>query len=516
MINRSFLYILLFLMTSCWCVLGGSYNVNSNHNSTLSFTASVKPSTLSLNSNANISFELFNPGKNRMADSGTLDIYGNLSDFLLFLEPKLILFNYPYASYCYMKTNSNGTWHISCSNLNYNDNINFTCVVCPRIPEVARELFIAGLCTNVNDNYTWEYRGLNLLTKNINKIYIYNNITKNIITEPINTDVTIDKISYGKTPTTVTLSSGNHHMEFTKIGYDMLSKDVTFVNNAKNFSFRLERSFCNMTLFVSPQYASVSVDNSPLPEKKKSVEQYISHKIFVAAEGYDPNTSFVTPTTKELSLEIDLKEKSQFPTNTIIDLLLLIVAIVTAIVIRDDKKKERKQKIVIKGGLNVSMLTAFIIANYNKLGINLLRFFKKDEQMKNDAIQLYKTGKYDDAMKKLDKATEINSYCKESWYYKGLILIEQGSFIRAKEALDKATTVDRQYAEAWERIGFTLYNQGKHDEAVMYYNKAIEINPKCALAWFNKGIALNVKGNSEEAEAAFIKARELGCSKSGR
>lgn len=233
---------------------------------------------------------------------------------------------------------------------------------------------------------------------------------------------------------------------------------------------------CNLTLVVDPPDASVFVDKEFLPGRKKSIMQNIRYTILVEAEGYDPNLTSIVPTTKEMNLPIILKKKIEIPW---VYLLALIMPLL------------------------------IIILYYDKYKEILYRFLRYDKRMKHQGIELYRSGKYDEALKKLDRVIKISPDCIEALYYIGKTLIRLGQYKNAKDVLDKAKEKDSQCAEAWERIGFTFYMQGEYDKAIQYYDRALEINPSYALAWYNKALALSRKMNNEDAEAAFAKARKL-------
>jgi len=58
-------------------------------------------------------------------------------------------------------------------------------------------------------------------------------------------------------------------------------------------------------------------------------------------------------------------------------------------------------------------------------------------------------GNYDEAIKTLDKAIEINPRLAEAWYNKGNALLSLGKYEEAIKAFDKAIEINPQYAKAW-------------------------------------------------------------------
>ena len=54
----------------------------------------------------------------------------------------------------------------------------------------------------------------------------------------------------------------------------------------------------------------------------------------------------------------------------------------------------------------------------------------------------------------------------KDWFDKGNSLYDQGKYDEAIKVLDKAIGYDSNDAEAWNKKGEALYYQGKYDEAI--------------------------------------------------
>jgi len=125
-------------------------------------------------------------------------------------------------------------------------------------------------------------------------------------------------------------------------------------------------------------------------------------------------------------------------------------------------------------------------------------------------LAFYDQGKYDDALKALDKAIELNpsiTTAYTAWIRKGSMLNAQMKYGEAIAAYDKAIVLNPKLADAWYNKGLTLGNLGKYDEAIQAFNKAIEIDPKNVDFGFNKGMALRSLGRTAEADATFTHAK---------
>lgn len=121
---------------------------------------------------------------------------------------------------------------------------------------------------------------------------------------------------------------------------------------------------------------------------------------------------------------------------------------------------------------------------------------------------------YSKALEPYDKAIEIANSTQElseAWLGKGFALQEQGKYEEAVKALDNATNADPKNEMAWKIKGVLLWRElNRYDEAIKAFDNALQINPKDPLTWLNKGNALKALGRQTEADTAFAKAKELG------
>ena len=104
---------------------------------------------------------------------------------------------------------------------------------------------------------------------------------------------------------------------------------------------------------------------------------------------------------------------------------------------------------------------------------------------KNSIIE----AKYDEAVKSLDKATDIDPKNSDAWYYKGLSFYNLQRYLEAVKSLDKATDIDPKNGDAWYYKGLSFYNLQRYLEAVKSLDKATDIDPKNRDAWYYKGLS---------------------------
>ena len=60
---------------------------------------------------------------------------------------------------------------------------------------------------------------------------------------------------------------------------------------------------------------------------------------------------------------------------------------------------------------------------------------------------------------------------------KGIELYKQGKYDEAIQAFDEAIGLDPNCAKAWSHKGYALSKQGKYDEAIECLNEAIRLDP---------------------------------------
>ncbi len=77
------------------------------------------------------------------------------------------------------------------------------------------------------------------------------------------------------------------------------------------------------------------------------------------------------------------------------------------------------------------------------------------------------------------KATELDPYYAEGWYYIGVACyrINGKTTDTELEAYKKALAIDPAFEKAWFARGWALYDAGKYTEAIECFNKTLELNP---------------------------------------
>ncbi|MDD3564681.1 MAG: S-layer protein domain-containing protein [Methanothrix sp.] len=118
-------------------------------------------------------------------------------------------------------------------------------------------------------------------------------------------------------------------------------------------------------------------------------------------------------------------------------------------------------------------------------------------------------GKYVEAIKAYDEATNLDPDYAAAWFSKGYALIERGNYTEAIQVYDEFIRLDPKDAAGWNNKGAALAGLGKYDEAIQVYDEAIRLDTEFALAWNNKGYALYNQGKYDEAIQAYDEAIRL-------
>ncbi|MBU3625235.1 tetratricopeptide repeat protein [Polynucleobacter sp. JS-Safj-400b-B2] len=123
----------------------------------------------------------------------------------------------------------------------------------------------------------------------------------------------------------------------------------------------------------------------------------------------------------------------------------------------------------------------------------------------NSALQF----KFEDALKLIDQAIELDPGNGVAHSNRGNILKELGRYEEALAALDEAIKITPTYAEAYSNKGNALQELYCFEDALGWYDRAVSLNPHYAEAYSNKGNALLLLGRPEEAMQCFDQATAI-------
>jgi tetratricopeptide (TPR) repeat protein len=164
-------------------------------------------------------------------------------------------------------------------------------------------------------------------------------------------------------------------------------------------------------------------------------------------------------------------------------------------------------------------------------------------EMLEDAIGLFKFGRTEDALHRLDLILERDRGQAGAWFYRGrclhrmgdirealscfrtaadlepanavtrceigICLDDLGRYIEALDSYGEALRLDPNSHEVLINTGYAFERLGLFDNAIACYREALSHDPLNAAAWLNLGSCLFVSGQPEEAIECFKDAYEL-------
>ncbi len=118
-------------------------------------------------------------------------------------------------------------------------------------------------------------------------------------------------------------------------------------------------------------------------------------------------------------------------------------------------------------------------------------------------------GRYEEALRAIDTALDMNPRNEVAWLNKGNALTKMGQLVDALRCFNAALKVNPRYEVAWNNKGNTLARLGHFEEALACYERALAIDPEYRGAWVNKGYVLTKLGRYDEATSCADRALRL-------
>jgi tetratricopeptide (TPR) repeat protein/S1-C subfamily serine protease len=120
----------------------------------------------------------------------------------------------------------------------------------------------------------------------------------------------------------------------------------------------------------------------------------------------------------------------------------------------------------------------------------------------NYANQLWRSQKYAEARKAVDKAIAKKPDFYQAWYFKGVIFFSEKKDTESITAFDKALKINPDFAQAWKLRGRVLGLLDKYSEALTSFNQAIALSPNQFDLYYWRGLSLaQLKRFPESIEA---------------
>ncbi|MFC1858124.1 tetratricopeptide repeat protein [Thermodesulfobacteriota bacterium] len=117
---------------------------------------------------------------------------------------------------------------------------------------------------------------------------------------------------------------------------------------------------------------------------------------------------------------------------------------------------------------------------------------------------------FDRALAEYNRSIQIDEHNPDSYYWRARTFVEIGQYENAVRDLKTAIELNDRYTAAYDYLGWLYIKQKLHDESMSYLNKSIEINPDNGWALYNRGRIHFIKGDLEDALNDAQRACELG------
>jgi tetratricopeptide (TPR) repeat protein/S1-C subfamily serine protease len=127
----------------------------------------------------------------------------------------------------------------------------------------------------------------------------------------------------------------------------------------------------------------------------------------------------------------------------------------------------------------------------------------------NYANQLWRSQKYAEAIKAVDKAIGKKPDFYQAWYFKGMIFRSEKKYPESIAAFDKALKINPNFAQVWKERGKSLFRLDKYSEALTSFDKAIALSPNQFPLYYLRGLTLRYLKRFPEAIEAYNQAIKI-------
>ncbi|MFM6839835.1 MAG: trypsin-like peptidase domain-containing protein, partial [Dolichospermum sp.] len=124
----------------------------------------------------------------------------------------------------------------------------------------------------------------------------------------------------------------------------------------------------------------------------------------------------------------------------------------------------------------------------------------------NYANQLWRSQKYAEAIKAVNKAIGKKPDFYQAWYLKGMIFFSEKKDPESIAAFDKALKINPNFAQAWKLRGRALLTLDKYSEALASFDKAITLSPNQFDLYYWRGLSLSILQRFPESIEAYNQA----------
>jgi tetratricopeptide (TPR) repeat protein len=127
----------------------------------------------------------------------------------------------------------------------------------------------------------------------------------------------------------------------------------------------------------------------------------------------------------------------------------------------------------------------------------------------NYGNQLWRGGRYDEAVTAFEQAIQLNPNSHYAYYGKGLAFTYQSEYQQARDAYQQATKLAPNFYPAWRWLGSTFLALKQYPQALNTYDQAIKISPEDFVLYVERGDVLHKLKRYKEAISSYNQAIEI-------
>ncbi len=119
-------------------------------------------------------------------------------------------------------------------------------------------------------------------------------------------------------------------------------------------------------------------------------------------------------------------------------------------------------------------------------------------------VKLAEKGKFDEAEKRLQQATDVYPKFAAAWFALGQVQQRQNKPAEARKSYEAAIEADKKFVSPYDQLALLSAQGGSWEEAAKYSQQAIDLNPVefPSAFWYNAVANYNLKKNTEAEKSA--------------
>ena len=167
------------------------------------------------------------------------------------------------------------------------------------------------------------------------------------------------------------------------------------------------------------------------------------------------------------------------------------------------KLKKKFSKIVFP------LFSILLFSNNSANSESLVNILDSNEKQIIDEVVLVKTGRYKEAILKLQTKLVDFPNNPSIYYYLGKAYEKDKNIVESIKNYNKSTEIDPNYAKPYMAIALLKGKQNNLKETIEFLDKAISADPKYAKAFSNRGVAKGALSDNSGAIDDFTKALKI-------